>query len=120
MRSSHHKAEPALRTLLGLVPSDPTTKAGTPAELTAQITALQGKLTTMPQIEQAKGAVMVVLGLTEEAAYALLRWYSQNRNAKLRDIAAGLTTESEPEPLGAEASSRLTQRLEALADRHRR
>jgi hypothetical protein len=41
-------------------------------------------------IEQAKGVLLVSHGLTEDAAFDLLRWYSQQRNVKVRDLAAGL------------------------------
>ena len=58
---------------------------------------------------------MVVHGLTEEAAFALLRWYSQGSATKLRAIADGLTIQPEPEPLGDEASRKLTERLDTIA-----
>jgi hypothetical protein len=39
-------------------------------------------------IEQAKGALMVVYGITEGAAFELLMWRSQHTNTKLRELAA--------------------------------
>ncbi|WP_409180323.1 PAS and ANTAR domain-containing protein [Amycolatopsis sp. VS8301801F10] len=52
---------------------------------------------TMPEIvdarapiEQAKGALMLVYGITAEHAFALLKWRSQHTNSKLRDLAAKL------------------------------
>ena len=57
----------------------------------AKVAALEGKLLTLPAIEQAKGALMVTYGITADAAFALLRFHSQNRNVKVRAIAAQLT-----------------------------
>ncbi|KAA9152769.1 ANTAR domain-containing protein [Amycolatopsis acidicola] len=42
-------------------------------------------------IEQAKGALMLVYGITAEHAFAVLKWRSQETNSKLRDLAAKLT-----------------------------
>jgi len=39
-------------------------------------------------IEQAKGMLMVVYGITADAAFELLRWRSQEANVKLRRLAA--------------------------------
>ncbi|MFC4373530.1 PAS and ANTAR domain-containing protein [Nocardia halotolerans] len=44
-------------------------------------------------IEQAKGAVMLVYGITAEQAFDVLIWRSQDTNTKLRDLAAQLVTE---------------------------
>jgi hypothetical protein len=41
-------------------------------------------------IEQAKGAVMLAYGLDSDQAFAMLRWWSRNRNIKVRDLAAKL------------------------------
>lgn len=41
-------------------------------------------------IEQAKGAVMFAYGLGSDQAFAMLRWWSRNRNVKLHDLAAQL------------------------------
>lgn len=41
-------------------------------------------------IEQAKGIVMVVYGIDARAAFAMLRWWSRNRNTKIRDLAQRL------------------------------
>lgn len=62
------------------------------AKLLAQVAMLEGKLLTLPAIEQAKGALMLTYGLTADAAFALLRFHSQSRNLKIRAIAAQLTT----------------------------
>lgn len=39
------------------------------------------------RIEQAKGILMLGYGLDADAAFAMLRWWSRNRNVKVRDIA---------------------------------
>jgi hypothetical protein len=41
-------------------------------------------------IEQAKGVLMLGYGLDADAAFAMLRWWSRNRNVKVRDIAERL------------------------------
>ncbi len=38
-------------------------------------------------IEQAKGILMLGYGLDADAAFAMLRWWSRNRNVKVREIA---------------------------------
>ncbi len=43
-------------------------------------------------IEQAKGALMLVYGITAEQAFHVLRWRSQETNTKLRDLAEKLAT----------------------------
>jgi PAS domain S-box-containing protein len=53
---------------------------------------MQHKCATLAMIERAKGALMVTYGLDADEAFDLLRFHSQTRNVKLRDIAAGLTT----------------------------
>lgn len=41
-------------------------------------------------IEQAKGALMLAYGLDADQAFAMLRWWSRNRNVKVRELAARL------------------------------
>ena len=60
--------------------------------------AVEKSAATRAVIEQAKGALMVVQGLSAEDAFAVLRWHSSHANRKLRDIAAFLT-ENMPIPL---------------------
>lgn len=43
-------------------------------------------------IEQAKGILMLVYGIDDQAAFAMLRWWSRNRNTKVRDLAQRLVT----------------------------
>lgn len=52
---------------------------------------------TMPEvvaaravIDQAKGMLMLVYGISEEQAFRVLRWRSQETNTKVRDLAARL------------------------------
>jgi PAS domain S-box-containing protein len=45
------------------------------------------------EIEQAKGALRLVYGITDEQAFELLRWRSQEHNVKLRTLAAQLVAE---------------------------
>lgn len=44
-------------------------------------------------IEQAKGMLMVVYGITADAAFDLLRWRSQEANVKLRRLAEQVVTD---------------------------
>ena len=56
-------------------------------------------------IEQAKGMLMVVYGINETTAFDLLKWRSQENNAKLRPLAQQIVTEflalsqKDPHPL---------------------
>lgn len=88
----------------------------TRAELIAQINDLQAKLTTLGVIEQAKGALMVVYGLTADAAFALLRWHSQHTNVKLRSIATELTARPLAGLMSPTAATRLDELLGAITD----
>ena len=91
--------------------------APTRADLLAQVVALQGRLDTLPAIEQAKGALMLTYGLTADAAFDLLRFHSQHGNVKIRAIAAQLTSLISASPSSAEAITRF-DRLLADATRH--
>jgi len=44
-------------------------------------------------IEQAKGMLMLLHDLDADAAFELLRWRSQDRNVKLRELAEQVVTE---------------------------
>lgn len=46
-------------------------------------------------IEQAKGALMLAYGFDEDAAFSMLKWWSRNRNVKIRDLATDLMQASE-------------------------
>ena len=41
-------------------------------------------------IEQAKGVLMLAYGLDPDQSFAMLRWWSRNRNVKVRDLAEKL------------------------------
>ena len=41
-------------------------------------------------IEQAKGMLMLVYGISAQRAFEILVWRSQQTNTKLREVAAGL------------------------------
>ena len=83
-------------------------------ELLLQIADLRAKLTTLPAIEQAKGALMAAYGLTPDAAFALLRWHSQHTNVKLRSIATELTGRSVTGPMSGAAAARLDRLLATI------
>ncbi|WP_083906252.1 PAS and ANTAR domain-containing protein [Mycobacterium sp. JS623] len=70
------------------------------------------------EIEQAKGALRVIYGISDEQAFALLRWRSQQTNTKLRALAAQLLTELER--LRAETASLRTQVDHLLLTVHER
>jgi hypothetical protein len=61
-------------------------------ELLAEIHALRGFMASRAVIEQAKGALLVSHGLTADAAFDLLRWYSQQHNLRVTDLATRLVT----------------------------
>ncbi|WP_373292929.1 PAS and ANTAR domain-containing protein [Nocardia jinanensis] len=52
--------------------------------------AIPGLVAARELIEQAKGAVMMVYGISAEQAFRVLIWRSQETNIKLRDLAAEL------------------------------
>ncbi|MEZ0580084.1 PAS and ANTAR domain-containing protein [Nocardioides sp. MH1] len=52
--------------------------------------SIQASSESRSTIEQAKGALMVVYGLSPEAAFTMLQWWSKNHNVKLRDLASRL------------------------------
>jgi hypothetical protein len=63
------------------------------------------------KIEQAKGILMLGYGLDADAAFAMLRWWSRNRNVKVREIADRLI---EVAPLGHFSHPGLRGMLDAL------
>lgn len=54
--------------------------------------AVEASASGRATIEQAKGVLMLAYGLHEDAAFAMLRWWSRNRNLKVREIAERLLT----------------------------
>ena len=97
--------------VLHTVPADLT-----PAELVDQVIALEGRLVNLPVIEQAKGALMVLYGLTPDAAFAVLRSHSQHRNIKVRDIAAQLVRRAGHGPLSEAALGEPDRLLHSVTD----
>jgi hypothetical protein len=62
-------------------------------------------------IEQAKGAIMLAYGLDADAAFAMLRWWSRNRNVKVRELASRLVGVAQE---GGVAFADLRLRVDAL------
>lgn len=52
--------------------------------------AVEASAESRAVIEQAKGALMLAYGLDSDQAFAMLRWWSRNRNVKVRDLAERL------------------------------
>ncbi len=114
----HDRATPAFAAGVhpsGAEPVAPGPQAPTLAELLTRVAELEGKLATLPVIEQAKGALMATYGITADAAFALLRFHSQHRNVKLRVIAAQLTTMMCTSPSRADVIARFDQLLDGVA-----
>ena len=57
-------------------------------------------------IDEAKGALMLAYGLDDDAAFGLLRWYSQHTNLKLRTLAERLIDAATGRPLLPTAARR--------------
>jgi len=58
------------------------------------LTAVLAEITeTRAVIEQAKGMLMAIYGLSDDLAFDLLRWRSQHTNTKVRALAQQLVTE---------------------------
>jgi hypothetical protein len=49
--------------------------------------AVAASAATRDTIEQAKGVLMLGYGLDADAAFAMLKWWSRNRNVKVREVA---------------------------------
>lgn len=60
------------------------------ANAAAADAAVEASAATRETIEQAKGVLMLGYGLDPDAAFAMLRWWSRNRNVKLRELAERL------------------------------
>lgn len=83
-------------------------------DLLSEVAVLQCRLATMPTIEQVKGALMAIYGLTDQAAFDLLRWHSQQSNIKLRDLAARLTAALPCAGIGTPVATRMDQLLAGI------
>ncbi len=67
-------------------------------------------------IDQAKGALMLVYGMDDDAAFELLKWYSQRANIKLRELAETLASAaSQGMPVSGDSRRRLDEVFFGLA-----
>jgi hypothetical protein len=98
----------------------PLSRNATQPEMLDRIDVLHQRMVTMPEIEQAKGAMMIIYGITADAAFALLKWHSQHRNVKLRAIAAALVQATQRIVVGSETKGRLDQLLDDITTRLQR
>lgn len=57
-------------------------------------TAVEAAMDGRSAIEQAKGGLMLAYGLTDDQAFALLRWWSRNHNVRVRTLAERLMATS--------------------------
>ena len=73
--------------------------------------AVEATIESRIVIEQAKGAIMMAYGLDPDAAFAMLRWWSRNRNVKVREVAARLVGVAQD---GELAFAQLRLRVDAL------
>jgi PAS domain S-box-containing protein len=71
-------------------------------------------------IEQTKGMLMLVYGISEEAAFDLLRWLSQKANIKLRPLAEQIAEDFRDSGLGAHSRSEFDHLLLTAHRRIRR
>jgi response regulator NasT len=62
------------------------------SRLSRELEEVRGELESRKVIERAKGILMKSRGLSEEAAYALLRKTAMNQNRKIAEIAQSLVT----------------------------
>jgi len=72
------------------------------SRLLGELEQARGELETRKLVERAKGILMKSRGLSEEAAYALLRKTAMNQNRKIGEIARSLVTAADLLEPGAE------------------
>lgn len=79
--------------------------------------AVESSAASRAQIEQAKGALMVVQGVSSDDAFAVLKWHSSHANIKIRDLAQ-LIVDSIQQPLepGDTANQRLSRLLSGVVE----
>lgn len=65
------------------------------SHMARELEEARGELENRRTVERAKGILMRSRGLSEEAAYALLRKTAMNQNRKLADVAQSLVTAAE-------------------------
>ncbi|MDQ1601687.1 MAG: hypothetical protein QOD68_3161, partial [Actinomycetota bacterium] len=68
----------------------------TVARISDELTGLRRAMASRSVIDQAKGAVRAVTGLSGDEAFALLAARSQNANRKLSDVAADVLASTHP------------------------
>ncbi len=62
-------------------------------------------------IEQAKGGLMLAYGLDPDQAFAMLRWWSRNRNVKVRDLAQEVIDASQTGDMSSQDLRQVLDRL---------
>ena len=72
----------------------------TVARIGDELTGLRRAMASRSVIDQAKGAVRAVTGLSDDEAFALLAARSQNANRKLSDVAADVLASTHPDSPG--------------------
>jgi anti-anti-sigma factor len=78
--------------------------------------AVQAAGMSRAAIDQAKGALMLVYGMDDTAAFDLLKWYSQRSNIKLRELAETLVSAaSQGMPMSGDNRRRLDEVFFSLA-----
>ncbi len=65
-----------------------------------QVDGLRAALESRAVIDQCKGIVMVVLDITDDQAFALIRWRSQETNTPVRLLCRQILADLSAEPLG--------------------
>jgi hypothetical protein len=73
--------------------------------------AVEKSAATRADIEQAKGALMVVQGVSADDAFAVLAWHSSHANVKLRELAVMITREISHPLAGTESAAGRISRL---------
>lgn len=79
--------------------------------------AVEASAAARAQIEQAKGALMMVQGVSADDAFAVLKWHSSHANVKLRDLAQLIVDSIQQPYTGREtATQRLSRLLSGVVD----
>jgi PAS domain S-box-containing protein len=70
---------------------------------------------TRAVIEQAKGVLMAIYGITADRAFEILKWRSQETNVKIRDLASRFVAAISASHLSPESRSRVDHTLLTLS-----
>ena len=73
--------------------------------------AVEKSAATRAEIEQAKGALMVVQGVSADDAFRVLAWHSSHANVKIRELAVMITAEISHPLTGTESAAGRISRL---------